>query len=130
MTQNLALEEIHDKIKQRMTFYVQSLNSNDIENLLSLWSSDGILIAPSIFVEGHDQIKKMYEKHIPQIIKGEITSIQINQIDDQIYEMGTNLEVREIDGNKIETKGNYVAIWTKNEGKWYISKLILPPAPI
>jgi uncharacterized protein (TIGR02246 family) len=123
------LEDIHAKIKQRLALYVAAAKAKDVEKMVSIFAQDSIFLAPSIEAHGREAIKQVLNNLIKSLITIDIFSTHIFQIGEDIYEMGTNVIIIKQEGNEVEIKGNYITVWTQMDGKWFITKDMLPPKP-
>ncbi len=107
--------------------YALSINSGDLDTWISLWTDNGIQMAPDApAVIEKEQIRAKYESIFPQFIfKLAITNKEIRVAGDRAYSRGTySLSVTPItEGETTMIDGKYLTILERQaDGSWKITR--------
>ena len=114
------LSEIRSAIDLQITAWVKALKKGDTAELADLYTDDAKIMGhgePSVF--GKDKILNVFEGFVRnKITVSEFTTIGIWGNDELIVEEGTGKFFHE--NGKIVSRGKYLLVWKKIEGKWKI----------
>ena len=125
------LTEIHEHIKRKLKDYTNFAMQKQVNEMVNIFSEDGILVSPNGMVHGKDEIAKFYTSFLANIHSSDlsINSLKIFEVDGRIYEMGTNKAQIGEGKNMVTLKGNYFSIWIKKDNEWFIQEDLIPPMP-
>lgn len=109
-----------------------SLNSGDIEGIVSLYTEDCRLMPPNApAAQGHDAVRADFGAMIAAGLTGTLDTTEAFESGDLGYRVGV-YALKAPDGSVVD-RGKYIETWKKTGGKWQISNDIWnsdnPPGP-
>ncbi len=118
--QSFHLRQIEQRAKEFSQYYIQA----EYDKLVSVYLPEGSILPPgSKEVKGREAIKKKWV--LPEGVKvlahrSEAKEVKI--MEDYAYDVGEYYgKSQQADGTVREFQGNYIIIWKRVEGQWFIA---------
>lgn len=123
---NSAVNADRDAIKKLIFTYQDALNASDVDNVISLYTTNGVLLANAApTAEGKDQVKGTYQyvfNNFTYTLKFEVLEVQVNG--DMAFARSTSKGsfVIKSSGQTISDENRELFVFEKVSGHWKIAR--------
>ncbi len=113
------------RIRELDRRWVEAVQAGDFETAGSMYAEDGLIMPPNAVQGEGTGAAAQFWKAVTELPNVAMdfgpTEIEVAEAGDMAYEIGTYTLSFDGEQGRVEDRGKYVVVWTKEDGEWKVA---------
>lgn len=123
--QSAGRDADEQRIRELDRQWVEAVQAGDFEKAGSFYAEDGLIMPPNAVQGEGTEAAAQFWKAVTELPNVAMdfgpTEIEVAEAGDMAYEIGTYRLSFDGDQGRVEDRGKYVVVWTKEDGEWKVA---------